>query len=273
MDAAPAEREGGVKSKPHQTGTIYFMRRVDGVGPIKIGCSSCPKGRLAVYDEWSPEKLMLIATAPGTFADEARLHRQFASARLHHEWFEATPELLSVVAKVASTGNLPPASSNDKWQRIEAMYRGGKTLQAIGDELGVTRERVRQILRKAGVPSYGHRFGVGKVQSGALRQKDKVIALAKQGLPAIDIARQIRSDRISVLKVLRHCGVEVSPAKRGRPSKPGTLARAKAVSADYAAGLKIRDIAAKHEIDLAEIYRLLRYAGQQPTRAPKRRAA
>ena len=36
-------------------------------------------------------------------------------------------------------------------------YEGGETLQQIADDHGLTRERVRQILRKIGVPSLGHR--------------------------------------------------------------------------------------------------------------------
>lgn len=36
-------------------------------------------------------------------------------------------------------------------------YLGGETLQAIGDDYGVTRERVRQILRAMGVDSLGRR--------------------------------------------------------------------------------------------------------------------
>lgn len=39
----------------------------------------------------------------------------------------------------------------ERADRIEAMRRGGATLQAIGEAVGITRERVRQICRELGI--------------------------------------------------------------------------------------------------------------------------
>lgn len=255
--------------KQSDKGCIYFMRREDGVGPVKIGCSRVPKNRLREYQKWSPEKLKIIATAPGTFADEQRLHRQFADARLHHEWFEASPPVLSVVAKVAATGELPPASEDDRDRRIEALYRSGRTLQEIGEEYGVTRERIRQLLRKMGVPSYGHRYGIGKRKSKALLRKQEVLSLASSGTTVIEIARAIGSDPISVRRLLKEIGVKETPAKRGARFKPHVELRSRQIVEDYRAGLRTVDICRKHGVCPPEIYRSLKRFGGDQLRRPR----
>ena len=51
-------------------GMVYFMRRADGIGPIKIGHSKSPSQRLRSTQIWSPEILEVVASAPGTFLDE-----------------------------------------------------------------------------------------------------------------------------------------------------------------------------------------------------------
>ncbi|WP_401733500.1 sigma factor-like helix-turn-helix DNA-binding protein [Stenotrophomonas muris] len=40
---------------------------------------------------------------------------------------------------------------SDRIEAMTAMYKGGKTLQQIGDLFGITRERVRQLMRKSGL--------------------------------------------------------------------------------------------------------------------------
>lgn len=62
-------------------------------GPVKIGCSICPRERLSRYLVWSPQPLRLIGAVPGSFQDEAAVKRCFAAERQHHEWFRLTPRL------------------------------------------------------------------------------------------------------------------------------------------------------------------------------------
>jgi hypothetical protein len=244
---------------------VYFMRRADGVGPIKIGCSKWPVERITAFQHWSPEILGLAASAPGDFRDEQRLHRQFASTRLHGEWFEATPELLSVVAKVHASGKLPPAPADDRAVRIIAAYGGGATLQQIGDDFGITRERVRQILRRHDVPSLGWRPDLLQT-SVAAKSKARVLALAGQGhtVPAIAVA--VGDSRQNVLNVLRREGVTAVHAKKGRAQK--TLAKADVVARMYRDGERIGDIAKTLGTYGPSIYRLLRIAGCEPDRKP-----
>lgn len=92
-------------TKPDRS--VYFLRRADGVGPIKIGCSIFTERRLAEVSQWSPEPLELLARVPGSPADERVLHKQFAAARLHHEWFDPVPALLSFIALAKQEGALP----------------------------------------------------------------------------------------------------------------------------------------------------------------------
>lgn len=44
-----------------------------------------------------------------------------------------------------------PSRNRDREQQMAAMRRQGHTLQAIADQCGLTRERVRQILKRTGV--------------------------------------------------------------------------------------------------------------------------
>ncbi len=145
---------------------IYFIRRADGEGPIKIGCSGWPQIRLLQLNCDHKADLCIIAVAPGDFATESNLHRKFGADRVvvslprrsytyggQNEWYTATPALLTYIDHVKATGTI----ALDPAERRELVYRdrylAGETLRSIGDSYGITRERVRQILHKHGYPS------------------------------------------------------------------------------------------------------------------------
>lgn len=77
---------------------------------------------------------------------------------------------------------------------VVELYAGGKTLQEIGDAHGLTRERVRQILEKAGVRHEKNNQSavVAKTrkEKGA-RLKSLIESLAKQGMNRKQIAAVI----------------------------------------------------------------------------------
>lgn len=79
---------------------VYFMRPVGADGPVKIGCSTDPEGRLKTYCGWSPIPLEVVATIPGKWAVEWAFHAKFAHLRSHHEWFTADAELTAVIEAV-----------------------------------------------------------------------------------------------------------------------------------------------------------------------------
>lgn len=65
-------------------------------------------------------------------------------------------------------------------EKMAAMYRQGLTLEKIGQHFGLTRERVRQIIRKAGVTS---------VEGGASKQAAHKLAAAQSRREAKALAR------------------------------------------------------------------------------------
>lgn len=78
---------------------VYFARSGTD-GPIKIGWSKNPTARLKELSVASPAGLSLVLAVPGDARDERRLHAQFAAHRLHGEWFNPAPELLSHIASL-----------------------------------------------------------------------------------------------------------------------------------------------------------------------------
>lgn len=81
---------------------VYFVRPIGMDGPIKIGCSTKPLDRLAILSAWSPFPLELIGSVPGTFSDEARLHRRFSDLHTRKEWFMSSPLLRQTIELILS---------------------------------------------------------------------------------------------------------------------------------------------------------------------------
>jgi hypothetical protein len=77
---------------------VYFISDCNDVGPIKIGVAECVDSRLEGLQTGSPVLLKVLATVPGGYAAERKLHRRFSATRLHGEWFERTPALLREIA-------------------------------------------------------------------------------------------------------------------------------------------------------------------------------
>jgi hypothetical protein len=82
---------------------IYFLQSEHG-GSIKIGRSDDLAKRLVGLQTSRPDKLVVLASAPGTLAQESELHAMFAQVREKGEWFSPTPELMAYVKNVAKSG-------------------------------------------------------------------------------------------------------------------------------------------------------------------------
>jgi hypothetical protein len=87
--------------KPTPHGTVYYVRSG---GFIKIGWTSSLQGRMKAY----PPDSVLLATEPGTRADETRRHRQFAAHRTHgREWYAMTADLMRHIDRVKTDHGEP----------------------------------------------------------------------------------------------------------------------------------------------------------------------
>ncbi len=98
-------RWGLLRRPGKQVEWVYFIRRGED-GPIKIGWSRSPVGRMAQLQTGQEVQLHLLAMAPGGSREESELHRRFASSRMVGEWFKATPMLCAYVRQVRSQGVL-----------------------------------------------------------------------------------------------------------------------------------------------------------------------
>ena len=74
-------------------------------------------------------------------------------------------------------------STDERVIEMAAMYRQGLTLAVIGDQYGITRERVRQLLNKAGVGADdGGSHVVARLKGESKQRKRDALCLAKWGL-------------------------------------------------------------------------------------------
>lgn len=78
---------------------IYFARAGDD-GPIKIGKSKNPIGRLAGLRTASAASVQLMAVMAGDEDEEEHIHKRFAADRLRGEWFRPSVELLSFISEL-----------------------------------------------------------------------------------------------------------------------------------------------------------------------------
>ena len=87
--------------------TVYFIQANGPSGPVKIGYTGRRVSqRLAEGQTFAPEELTVLVEAPGTPADEAKLHRLFSQHRIRGEWFTYGPEIQELVWFLIEGGSL-----------------------------------------------------------------------------------------------------------------------------------------------------------------------
>jgi hypothetical protein len=85
--------------------SVYFVQAEDG-GSIKIGRSSNPVLRLASLQTSHPKKLQILATCPGDFGLEGRIHDRLSRFREHGEWFRENDALATIIAMIRENAEL-----------------------------------------------------------------------------------------------------------------------------------------------------------------------
>ncbi len=90
---------------PSQRETVIYFLQSEHGGAIKIGRADDLAKRLVQIQTSRPDKIVVLAAAPGTVADERALHVRFAANREKGEWFSPVGELMSLIASVAKEGS------------------------------------------------------------------------------------------------------------------------------------------------------------------------
>lgn len=153
---------------------------------------------------------------------------------------------------------------DEKADRIAAMRAEGKTLTEIGDIEGITRERVRQILARAGIDgprplSPNEREAVEQYAGGA---------------SLYDAAIKHNLTQHTLRKLILRNGGELRPSRRNGGSQPATMERAKQVAKLYLSGSTIQQIMTSMGIRHApSVYRLLALANVELRRRRSRKEA
>jgi hypothetical protein len=94
---------------PRQRGTVVYFIQSEHGGSVKIGRADDLAKRLVGLQTSRPDKLVVLAAAPGTVQQERDLHQRFAALREKGEWFSPSQELMDFVREVAASGELPVA--------------------------------------------------------------------------------------------------------------------------------------------------------------------
>lgn len=79
---------------------VYFIKPVGMDGPIKIGTSQSPDGRLSTLQTWSPFALEMVACIEGEGNIEGRFHAAFKKHHQRREWFTPADEIKQAIRDI-----------------------------------------------------------------------------------------------------------------------------------------------------------------------------
>lgn len=150
-------------------------------------------------------------------------------------------------------------------------YAEERTLQEIGDEYGVTRERVRQLMEAYGLPRDQRRRGgsLRFLTLGAyfnlIRGGLKESAFFLNRLIPKNICKECSGTKCLHIHHLRYPAISLddiqilcAPCHTGKHKKGNGILRQRGMYKDHLAGYSVVEIAKKYNVTTGNIYRFLR---------------
>ena len=175
-------------------------------------------------------------------------------------------EILSDAGVVIKKGRRPSVvlpRLDDRSQRMKTLYEEGKTLQEIGTEFDLSRERVRQILRGANVESQGRRKREDAPDQLSTQDK-KIARLYDKGTPPSELIVKFDINYSHLQTVLRRAGIDVKP-KGFFNRRPGYEGISDGIIRDYKSGVDTQVIADRYGLcGRTEIYKFIKREGVEP---------
>lgn len=116
---------------------VYVIQAENGM--LKIGQSSEPFKRIRSINLHSPVRCRIVAILKGLKKNELLLHRRFAAARAHHEWFRCEGEVAEFLDAVFGCGvdrvldwtEVTEASRTTAERRALAHEKKAKAMRAL----------------------------------------------------------------------------------------------------------------------------------------------
>ena len=150
-------------------------------------------------------------------------------------------------------GNGPGAPSARHFQ-IAAVYQSGKTLEATGKIFGITRERVRQVLVKVGVPSR-------RVARFSSALGDRVARLYQRGQTIEAAAAAVGVSAFTARNMLVERGIERRTGASGANLRPLIRKRHEAMVRLYQRGKTFKEVANAFQTSTTSVQRVLNRLG------------
>lgn len=228
--------------------TIYRMAQRRG-----ISGAGRPRGRPSKVLQQLPEVIAAYKSGKSLLELEQEFKSSVATIRKHLE-------AAGVEIRKPSTGKVGKVKGQQRIGEIMALRAEGKTGQEIGSALGITRERVRQIVLKCGKREEFEQRPFTASEIEALEEY-------RAGAALPFVAEKLGVCQETTRRYLLRYGIPIRPSRKRGEARQRTQAIAAKIAQRYRAGESLADIAKEAGFAKPEqIYRYLAIAGVKPDR-------